>query len=67
MLGEGSGRLTVRRCLELDRLDPQRSRLAGLVSIPRLDDRLGLFAGREGLLLAGRVCGRRGAAPRIFY
>jgi hypothetical protein len=32
---------------KLDLLDAQDARLLGLVSIPRLDDRLGLFASRD--------------------
>jgi hypothetical protein len=39
----------VRRHFELDRFDAQRSRLLGLVAIPRLDDRLGLFSSGEEL------------------
>ena len=34
---------------KLDLVDPRRSRLVGLVSIPRLDDHLGLFAVGEDL------------------
>jgi hypothetical protein len=34
---------------KLDRLDAYRSRLVGLVSIPRLDDRLGLFSSGQEL------------------
>ena len=44
----GRARLVRRSRPKLDPLDAQHARLVGLVSIPRLDDRLCLFAGGEG-------------------